>query len=346
MSAISATSSTWTSFAVRGLHLGVDPLGGAGVHYWPAIAERYRLELTVVNEAVDPTFRFMTVDWDGRIRMDPSSPYAMQTLIGLKDRFDIAFACDTDHDRHGIVTRAAGLLRAQSLSCRRHRLPVSTSAAVAQARGGGQDRRQQPDDRSRRREARPQRSTKCRWDSSGSSTDCSTDSLGFARRGERRRVLSAPRRHGVDDRQGRHRPGAARPRKSPRARAAILPRCYRDLDAGARRAGRATASQARGDARSKRQRLARLSPQQFRHTELAGETIQRVLDRAPGNDAPIGGLKVIAASGWFAARPSGTEDIYKIYAESFRGEKHLRPHRERGAGDGRRRACRQRANGG
>src|SRR5690606_32927793 len=92
------------------IRMGADPLGGAGVHYWPALAERYKLNLTVVNEHVDPTFRFMTVDWDGRIRMDPSSSHAMQSLIGLKDRFDIAFACDTDHDRHGIVTRSAGLL--------------------------------------------------------------------------------------------------------------------------------------------------------------------------------------------------------------------------------------------
>ena len=127
--------------AIRGanISMGVDPLGGAGVHYWAAIAERYGLNLTVVNEDVDPTFRFMTIDWDGRIRMDPSSPYAMQRVIGLKDRFDIAFACDTDHDRHGIVTGSARLAAAQSLSLSRHPLPLSTSAQMAQGRGGGKN---------------------------------------------------------------------------------------------------------------------------------------------------------------------------------------------------------------
>ena len=141
--------------AIRGakISLGVDPLGGAGVHYWEPIAERYGLNLTVVNEAVDPTFRFMTVDWDGQIRMDPSSPYAMQRLIGLKDRFDIAFACDTDHDRHGIVTKSAGLAAAQSLPFSRHLLSLSTPAEVAQGSGGRQDGGEQPDDRSRHREA-------------------------------------------------------------------------------------------------------------------------------------------------------------------------------------------------
>ena len=144
--------------AIRGakIRLGVDPLGGAGVHYWGPIAERYGLDLKVVNEAVDPTFRFMTVDWDGQIRMDPSSPYAMQRLIGLKDRFDIALACDTDHDRHGIVTRSAGLLPPN------HYLSVAifylfpTPAEVAQGSRRRQDGREQPDDRSRRREAWPQ----------------------------------------------------------------------------------------------------------------------------------------------------------------------------------------------
>ena len=153
---ISATCSTWRRFAARSIRIGVDPLGGAGVHYWAPIAERYGLDLTVVNEAVDPTFRFMTVDWDGQIRMDPSSPYAMQRLIGLKDRFDIAFACDTDHDRHGIVTRSAGLLPPN------HYLSVAISYLFQHRPkwrkdgGGRQDGREQPDDRSRRGEARPQ----------------------------------------------------------------------------------------------------------------------------------------------------------------------------------------------
>ena len=134
--------------AIRGakISLGVDPLGGAGVHYWGPIAERYGLNLTVVNEAVDPTFRFMTVDWDGQIRMDPSSPYAMQRLIGLKDRFDIAFGCDTDHDRHGIVTRSAGLLPPNHYLSVAIYLPLPTPAKVAHRCGGGKDRGEQPDD--------------------------------------------------------------------------------------------------------------------------------------------------------------------------------------------------------
>ena len=136
--------------------MGVDPLGGAGVHYWGAIAERYGLNLTVVNEAVDPTFRFMTVDWDGQIRMDPSSPYAMQRLIDIKDRFDIALACDTDHDRHGIVTRSAGLLPPNHYLSAAIFYLFATSAAVARGRGDRQDRGEQPDDRSRHRQARPE----------------------------------------------------------------------------------------------------------------------------------------------------------------------------------------------
>ena len=160
---------------IRGarIRLGVDPLGGAGVHYWAPIAERYGLNLDVVNDVVDPTFRFMTVDWDGRIRMDPSSPYAMQTLIGMKDRFDVAFACDTDHDRHGIVTRNAGLLPPN------HYLAVAIDYLFEhrprwpKQAGRRQNHRQQSDDRSRDREARIASFTKSRSDSNGSSTACS-----------------------------------------------------------------------------------------------------------------------------------------------------------------------------
>ncbi len=134
--------------AIRGakINLGVDPLGGAGVHYWGPIAERYGLNLTVVNEVVDPTFRFMTVDWDGQIRMDPSSTYAMQRLIGMKDRFDLSFACDTDHDRHGIVTTKRGIAPAQPLPFRRHLLPLTAPAEVAQASGDRQNGGEQSDD--------------------------------------------------------------------------------------------------------------------------------------------------------------------------------------------------------
>ena len=196
--------------AIRGanISMGVDPLGGAGVHYWGPIAERYGLNLTVVNEVVDPTFRFMTVDWDGRIRMDPSSSYAMQSLIGLKDRFDIAFACDTDHDRHGIVTRSAGLLPPNHYLAVAVSLPVSESAKVEQGCGGRQDGGQQPDDRSRRGEARPEalrgagriqvvRGRPARR------------LARLRRRGERRRILPASRRQRLDHGQGRHRPGIA-----------------------------------------------------------------------------------------------------------------------------------------
>ena len=142
---------------IRGakLSLGVDPLGGAGVHYWARIAERYGLNLTVVDEAVDPTFRFMTVDWDGQIRMDPSSPYAMERLIGMKDRFDLSFACDTDHDRHGIVTKSAGLCRPITTFAQ-HLLSFSEPAEVAQVSGGRQDGSEQRDDRSRHGKTGPE----------------------------------------------------------------------------------------------------------------------------------------------------------------------------------------------
>ena len=143
--------------AIRGakLHLGVDPLGGAGVHYWAPIAERYGLNLTVVSETVDPTFRFMTVDWDGQIRMDPSSVYAMQRLIGMKDRFDLSFACDTDHDRHGIVTKSEGLLPPNHYLCACDPLPFPTSAKMEQEGGRRQNSGEQPDDRPRHGEAWP-----------------------------------------------------------------------------------------------------------------------------------------------------------------------------------------------
>ena len=165
--------------AIRGakIRMGVDPLGGAGVHYWGPIAERYGLNLTVVNEAVDPTFRFMTVDWDGQIRMDPSSPYAMQSLIDLKDRFDIAFACDTDHDRHGIVTQSTGLLPPNHYLAVAIFYPLPTPAEVAKGCGDRQDPGEQPDDRPCHRESLAANSTRCRSASSGSSMACSTARL-------------------------------------------------------------------------------------------------------------------------------------------------------------------------
>jgi len=302
-----------------GIHMGVDPLGGAGVHYWPAIAEHYRLNLSIVNREVDPTFRFMTVDWDGRIRMDPSSSYAMQSLIELKDRFDIAFACDTDHDRHGIVTRSAGLLPPNHylavaidyLFRHRRRWPARSAIGKTVVSSAMIDRVS-----ARLGRTLYEVPVGFKWFVDG----LLASSLGFA--GEESAGACFLRRNGrvwTTDKDG----------IVPALLAAeITVSTGRDPCEGYREIARELGEpverrvQAEASPRQK-QRLTRLSPAQFRHTELAGEKIQRVLDRAPGNDAPIGGLKVVAASGWFAARPSGTEDIYKIYAESFRGEAHL-----------------------
>ncbi len=301
------------------IRLGVDPLGGAGVHYWAAIAERYGLNLTVVRDEVDPTFRFMTVDWDGRIRMDPSSPYAMQSLIGMKDRFDVALACDTDHDRHGIVTPGTGLLPPNHylavcidyLFRRRPRWSGQAAVGKTIVSSGLIDR--------------VTARLGCRlyevpvgfkWFVDG----LLDGSLGFA--GEESAGASCLRLDGqvwttdkdgivpallaaeITAREGRD-PG----------------QLYRTLTSelgeplDRRVEAPATPAQKR--------RLAMLTPSDVGQTQLAGERIEAVLDRAPGNDAPIGGLKVMTKSGWFAARPSGTESIYKIYAESFRGEDHL-----------------------
>ena len=302
-----------------GLRLGVDPLGGASVAYWPAIAERYGLDLTVTNDRVDPTFGFMTVDWDGRIRMDPSSPYAMAGLVELRDRFDVCFANDTDADRHGVVTSGAGLLNPNHF----------LSASVAYLFGGGRDWR--PDvavgktlvssamldrvaaDLGRRLLEVP---VGFKWFVAG----LLDGSLGFG--GEESAGASFLRRDGtvwttdkdgmipcllaaeLTARTGRD-PGQAYASLTERFGAPV----YRRIDAPATPAQKAT--------------LARLSPGEITTTTLAGEPLTGVLTTAPGNGAPIGGLKVMAEHGWFAARPSGTENVYKIYAESFRGEAHL-----------------------
>jgi phosphoglucomutase len=301
------------------LNIGVDPLGGAGVHYWTPIAERYGLSLSVVNDAVDPTFRFMTVDWDGRIRMDPSSPDAMQSLIGMKDRFDIAFACDTDHDRHGIVTRSAGLLPPN------HYLAVAIDYLYRQrprwpkhAAVGKTIVSSQMIERVATRLGRGLYEVPVgfKWFVDG----LLDGSLGFA--GEESAGASCLRLDGkvwTTDKDG----------IVPALLAAEMTvRTGRDpgelYQALTRELGEPLERRVQATATPKQKRLlAQLSSSQFRHHELAGEKIERILDRAPGNDAPIGGLKVIARSGWFAARPSGTEDVYKIYAESFRGEQHL-----------------------
>jgi phosphoglucomutase len=293
------------------ISLGVDPLGGAGVHYWAPIAERYGLNLTVVNEDVDPTFRFMTVDWDGQIRMDPSSPYAMQRLIGLKDRFEIAFACDTDHDRHGIVTRSAGLLPPN------HYLAVAifylfqnrpkwrTEAAVGKTVVSSQIIDRVTEKLGRKLYEVP---VGFKWFVDG----LLDGSLGFGGRRARERRLSvgmAP--SGTTDKDGIV---PALLAAEITARMGRDPgEIYRELT---REFGEPFYDRVEAPATPEQKAmLERLSARQVRLT---------ILTHAPGNGASIGGLKVIAESGWFAARPSGTEDIYKIYAESFRGEEHLK----------------------
>jgi phosphoglucomutase len=303
-----------------GIHMGVDPLGGAGVHYWAPIAERYGVDLTVVSEEIDPTFGFMTVDWDGKIRMDPSSSFAMQRLILLKDRYDVAFACDTDHDRHGIVTRGAGLLAPNhylsvlSDYLFRNRPRWNANAAVGKTLVSTA-----LIDRVARRLGRGLYEVPVgfKWFVGG----LLDGTLGFA--GEESAGATFLRRDGsvwTTDKDGI---AAALLSAEVTARAGRDPgELYRELT---RELGEPVADRVEAPATAaQKAALAKLSPRQVTGTELAGEKIESVLDRAPGNGAPIGGIKVIAESGWFAARPSGTEDIYKIYAESFRGEEHLR----------------------
>jgi phosphoglucomutase len=299
--------------------LGVDPLGGAGIAYWPLIAERYKLNLTVVNEAVDPTFRFMTVDWDGKIRMDPSSPYAMRRLIGLKDKFDISFASDTDHDRHGVVTKSSGLLPPNHylsvcidyLFANRERWGASVAVGKTVVSSSMIDRVT----------AQLQRKlyevpVGFKWFVEG----LLDGKLGFA--GEESAGSSFLRRDGTvwtTDKDGiipclLAAEITARVGKDPGEIYRGLTRelgepVYERIDAPATPEQKAA--------------LERLSPPDIHTTDLAGEKIQQILSKAPGDGNAIGGIKVIAANGWFAARPSGTEEIYKIYAESFLGQDHL-----------------------
>jgi len=307
------------AIAGSGLKLGVDPLGGASVAYWPAIAAHYGLDLTVTNDVVDPQFAFMTCDWDGRIRMDPSSPFAMAGLVGLRDRFDVAFGNDTDADRHGIVTRSAGLMNPNHF----------LSAAVTYLFAGGRD-----------------------WsdDVAIGKTLVSSGMLDHVAHDLKRRLLEVPvgfkwfvpglldgtvgfggeesagasflRRDGttwttdkdgiiacllaaeLTAKSGRD-PGEAYRELEDRFGAPA----YKRIDAPATPAQKAI--------------LAKLSPDQVTATELAGEAVTGILTTAPGNHAPIGGLKVTTEHGWFAARPSGTENVFKIYAESFLSDEHL-----------------------
>ena len=307
------------AIAASGLRIGVDPMGGASVAYWGEIADRHRLDLTVTNDTVDPRFGFMTADWDGKIRMDPSSPYAMARLVGLRDRFDIALGNDADADRHGVVTPSGGLLNPNHV----------LSAAIAYLFGGARD--WGPDvgvgktlvsssmidrvvaDLGRRLVEVP---VGFKWFVDG----LIDGSIGFG--GEESAGASFLRRDGTvwtTDKDGLiadllaceltarlgHDPGVAYGRLTEHFGAPA----YRRIDAPASKAQKAA--------------LGALSPSDVSATELGGDPITAILTNAPGNGAPIGGLKVVTAQGWFAARPSGTEDVAKVYAESFRGEEHL-----------------------
>ena len=302
------------------IHMGVDPLGGAGVHYWPRIAERYGLDLTVVNDEVDPTFRFMTLDWDGKIRMDPSSPYAMQRLIDLKNRYDIAFACDTDHDRHGIVTASSGLMPPNHyLSVMIDYLFSNRGRWRADAAVGKTVVSSAMIDRVGRRLKRTvfEVPVGFKWFVDG----LMDGKLGFG--GEESAGASFSRIDGsvwTTDKDGivpalLSAEITARTGKDPGAHYQALTQelgtSYADrIDAPATPAQKA--------------KLGKLDRRQVNITELAGEPIEQILTQAPGNNAPIGGVKVTSRGGWFAARPSGTENIYKIYAESFHDDAHLR----------------------
>jgi phosphoglucomutase len=307
--------------AIRGagIRMGVDPLGGAGVHYWAPIADHYKLDLTVVSEKVDAQFAFMTVDWDGRIRMDPSSSYAMQRLIGLKDAYDVAFACDTDHDRHGIVTRSSGLMPPNHYlsvlidylfqhrpQWNRHaaigKTVVSTAMINRVAKRLGRQLYEVP--------------VGFKWFSAG----LYDGSLGFG--GEESAGASLLRRDGsvwTTDKDGLVPAllSAELTMRQGRDPGELYAKLIRELGEPVFDRVEAAATP------EQKARLAKLSPDQLHGDRLAGERIEQVIDHAPGNNAAIGGIKAIAASGWFAARPSGTEAIYKIYAESFNGKEHL-----------------------
>jgi phosphoglucomutase len=308
--------------AIRGagLKLGVDPLGGAGVKYWAPIAERYGLDLTIVSTDVDPTFKFMTADWDGRIRMDPSSPYAMKRLVGLKDRFDVAFGCDTDYDRHGIVTKSGGLLPPNHYLCAavfylfQNRPKWRADAAVGKTVVSSS-----MIDRVTARLGRRLREVPAgfKWFVDG----LLDGSLGFG--GEESAGASFLRFNGgtwTTDKDAiilslLSAEITARLGKDPSGVYKELERefgaCYYE-----RHDAKATPAQ--------KELLKKLTPEQVPFKELAGENIEAVITRAPDNNAPIGGVKVVSPGGWFAARPSGTEDVYKIYAESFKGPDHLK----------------------
>jgi phosphoglucomutase len=307
--------------AIRGasIRVGVDPLGGAGVHYWAPIADYYKLNLTVVSDVVDQTFRFMTVDWDGQIRMDPSSSYAMQRLIGLKDKFDIAVACDTDHDRHGVVTASTGLLPPNHyLAVMIHHLFQHRPQWSAQTGVGKTVVSSSMIDRVTAKLGRRLYEVPVgfKWFVGG----LVDGSLGFV--GEESAGASFLRRDGTVWTTDKDGIVPALLAAEITARSGRDPgEIYGDLT---REFGEPVYDRVEAPANSdQKKRLSALSPSQVHSDQLAGEKVQSIITQAPGNHAPIGGVKVSAATGWFAARPSGTEDIYKIYAESFRGQPQL-----------------------
>ncbi|TDE18115.1 phosphoglucomutase (alpha-D-glucose-1,6-bisphosphate-dependent) [Dyadobacter psychrotolerans] len=306
--------------AHSGLKIGVDALSGSGMHYWEPIAERYGLNVTVFNKTPDPTFAFMPVDWDGQIRMDPSSEYAMQNLIGLKDKFDISVACDTDYDRHGIVTSKAGLIPPNHYLAVmidylfRHRPQWPATSMVGKTVVSSQ-----MIDRVSARLGRKVYEVPVgfKWYADG----LLDGSLGFC--GEESAGASFARMNGevwTTDKDGmiaallsaeimavtKQDPGELYEELS----STLGTSFYNRIEAVATTA--------------QKQLLGKTSADQFKQKQLAGENITSIITNAPGNGASIGGLKVSTQNGWFAARPSGTEEIYKIYAESFESETHLK----------------------
>lgn len=303
-----------------GLKLGIDPLGGSGVAYWQPIAERYGLNIEIVNPSVDPTFRFMPLDWDGKIRMDCSSPYAMANLIALKDRFDVAFGNDADNDRHGIVTRSSGLMNPN------HYLAMSISYLFANRPGWKSDAgigktlvSSSLIDRVASKLGRKlvEVPVGFKWFVNG----LLDGSLGFG--GEESAGASFLRRDGsvwTTDKDGiiMNLLAAEMMAKTGRDPGELYRELTHELGEPVYERIDAAATSAQKTI------LSKLSPDQVSATELAGDRILAKLTTAPGNGASIGGLKVVTEQGWFAARPSGTEDVYKLYAESFRGKDHLK----------------------
>jgi phosphoglucomutase len=302
------------------INIGVDPLGGAGVHYWEPIAERYKLNMTVVNKIVDPTFSFMTVDWDGQIRMDPSSPYAMQRLIAMKDDYDIFFACDTDHDRHGIVTKSAGLLNPN------HYLSVAVFYLL----------KHRPDWNKKLAVGKTVVTTQL-IDRIAAKLERKIDNVPVGFKWFVDGLLDSSLCFGAEESAGAsfsRLDGSVWTTDKDGFVPALLAaeitakmtkdpgKIYNELikEFGEpfydRIEAKATPEQ--------KKKLKNLSESQIKQKDLAGEKIENILTNAPGNNAPIGGVKVITENGWFAARPSGTEDIYKIYAESFLSKDHFK----------------------